>query len=373
MRFFDQALKIDPKNALAHLSRANVNIARDKFRPLTRILIPSSKPRQTISWQITCAAWSSPSSRNLPKPIGYSIASALLSRGSGGLLPAGGDETGTRTICSGESILGKYLSRVPDDMRAVRLIASAALQQRAASRAIEYLKPLLDKMPADAATLAVLGNAYVADGKPDLACSSSKKPPLSIRMTRRSRQGSAFRRSTPGRVSKVSRHSSKCSLPTRRIRAGPTLVVSELRARRFDKAAEVASSLINRDAKNPIYHTLLGVVRAAQRDYPGAESAFRAALRSIPNSRRPHAIWRSCTQRLGAWTKPRRYTEICWQRDRRYYCAPRLADIYISEKRWPEATDVINRARTVAGSNSAPASSWSASTSCVKIGTVPRP
>jgi len=31
-----------------------------------------------------------------------------------------------------------------------------------------------------------------------------------------------------------------------------------------------------------------------------------------------------------------------------------LADIYISEKKWSEATDVINRARTVARSNSAP-------------------
>jgi cytochrome c-type biogenesis protein CcmH/NrfG len=62
-----------------------------------------------------------------------------------------------------EASLAKYLAHMPNDIRAARLIATAALQQQAASRGIEYLKPLVDKMPADAAALAVLGNAYMAD------------------------------------------------------------------------------------------------------------------------------------------------------------------------------------------------------------------
>ena len=65
--------------------------------------------------------------------------------------------------------------------------------------------------------------------------------------------------------------------------AGPALVTTELRARRLDKAAEVAASLIKRDAKNPIYQTLLGEVRTAQKDYSAAESAFRAALAINPD------------------------------------------------------------------------------------------
>ena len=64
--------------------------------------------------------------------------------------------------------------------------------------------------------------------------------------------------------------------------AGPTLVLTELRAGHTDKAAEVAAALIKRDAKNPIYHTLLGVVRLAQRAYPEAEKEFRAALAIDP-------------------------------------------------------------------------------------------
>ena len=71
--------------------------------------------------------------------------------------------------------MGKYLAHGPDNMEVARLVAIAALQQQAAPRAIAYLKPLVDKGPADAAALAVLGNAYMAVGKPDLALEQFQK------------------------------------------------------------------------------------------------------------------------------------------------------------------------------------------------------
>ena len=74
-----------------------------------------------------------------------------------------------------EVILGKYLRQVPADPEATRLIAKAALQQHGAARAIDYLKPLVDKSPPDAKTLTLLGNAYMADGKPELALQQFEK------------------------------------------------------------------------------------------------------------------------------------------------------------------------------------------------------
>jgi cytochrome c-type biogenesis protein CcmH/NrfG len=44
-----------------------------------------------------------------------------------------------------DASLSKYLSHAPDNLGAARLIATAALQQHSAPRAIEYLKPLVDK------------------------------------------------------------------------------------------------------------------------------------------------------------------------------------------------------------------------------------
>jgi hypothetical protein len=77
--------------------------------------------------------------------------------------------------------------------------------------------------------------------------------------------------------------------------AGPALVIAELRARRLDKAAEVASSLLQRDAKNPVYHTLLGEVRATQRDY-SAHAAARGRRRRFPAPGREAADCRGPTQ-----------------------------------------------------------------------------
>ena len=74
-----------------------------------------------------------------------------------------------------EGMLGEYLGRVPGDPEATRLIASAALQQHGAARAIDYLKPLADKSRPDAKTLALLGNAYMVDGKPELALQQFEK------------------------------------------------------------------------------------------------------------------------------------------------------------------------------------------------------
>src|SRR5436305_13208507 len=180
--------------------------------------------------------------------------------------------------------MGKYLSHRPDDLGAARLIATAALQQHAAPRAIEYLKRFVDKSPADAGTLSVLGDAYLADGKPELALQQFQKaatldpdnPTIKTQIgiseidAGQGEQGLATLEQVFGTEAGATI-------------AGPALVVMELRARRFDKAAEVTDSLIKRDAKNAVYHALLGEVRAARQDYAAAESAFRAALAINPD------------------------------------------------------------------------------------------
>ena len=357
MRLFDEALKIEPKNSLAHLSRANVNIAQGKFKAADADLDPILKasPNNFMANYLRAL--------ELAKQQKFAEADRIFDRISpafqvfwAGYYLQGATKLALGQYAQAESILGKYLSRLPDDMRAARLIASAALQQRAASRAIEYLKPLVDKMPTDAATLAVLGNAYMADGKPDLALQQFEKaaaldpdnPAIKTQVgiseidTGQGQQGLAT-------LEQV--FATESGAPV----AGPTLVLSELRARRLDKAAEVAGSLIKRDAKNPIYHTLLGVVRVAQRDYPGAESAFRAALAidpDLPAATRDLAQLYAATGRMDEAKKI--YSDLLAKKADDINALLGLADIYIIEKKWSEATDAINRARTAARNDPAP-------------------
>ena len=357
IRLFDEALKIDPNNISAHLSRANVNIALGKYKAADEDLDPILKayPNQFLANYLR--------GQELFKQQKYAEADRIFDRISPGFAAfwAGYYLQGLTKLALGQSAqaetsLGKYLAHMPNNITAARLIATAALQQQAPSRAIEYLKPLVDKMPADAATLGVLGNAYMVDRKPDLALQQFEKaaaldpdnPAIKTRIgvseidAGQSKQGLATLEEVFG---------TDAGAPV----AGPALVITELRARRLDKAAEVASSLIQRDAKNPIYHTLLGVVRAAQQDYSAAETAFRAALAinpDLPVATRDLAQVYMATSR--ADEARALYNQLLGKNPKEVAALLGLADTYIAQQKWNEAIDAMNRARAAAQNDPAP-------------------
>jgi putative PEP-CTERM system TPR-repeat lipoprotein len=357
LRLFEDALKIDPKYLLAHLSRANVNVAEGKYKAADEDLDPILKaaPNNFLANYLR--------GLELAKQQQYAAADRIFERISpdfprfwAGYYLQGATKLALGQYAQAESILGKYISRVPSDMRATRLIATAALQQRAPSRAIEYLKPLVDKNQPDAATLTVLGNAYMADHKPDLALQQYEKaaalePEDQAIKTRVGISEIDIGEGKQGLATLEQVFATDAGAPI----AGPTLVINELRAGRLDKAAEIADSLIKRDAKNPIYHTLLGAVRVARRDYPGAESAFRTALQinpELPATTRDLAQLYLATGRTDEAKKT--YDDLLAKKPDDVTALLGLADIYINQKKWPEATDAINRARTAAANDPAP-------------------
>jgi cellulose synthase operon protein C len=357
VRLFDEALKIDPKYVLAHLSRANARIAQGKFKAADEELDPiiKSSPNNFMANYLH--------GLSLAKQQKYAEADRIFDRISpafpafwAGYYLQGATKLALGQNAQAETILAKYLSRAPDDIKAARLIASAALQQRAAPRAIDYLKPLVDKMPADAATLTVLGNAYMADRKPDLALQQFEKaaaldPDNPMIKTRVAISEIDAGQGQQGLATLEEVFATEAGATV----AGPTLVLTDLRAGRVDKAAEVAASLIKRDAKNPIYHTLLGTVRRAQREYPAAESAFRAALAidpEFPAATRDLAQLYATTGRADEAKKV--YSDFLAKKPNDTTALLGLADIYAADKKWQEAIDVINRARTAAKTDPTP-------------------
>jgi putative PEP-CTERM system TPR-repeat lipoprotein len=357
LRLFDEALKIDPKNILAHLGRADVNIALGKYKTADEDIDPILKdsPDQFTANYLR--------GLELAKQQKYADADRIFERISpsfatfwAGYYAAGATKLALGQYAQAESILSKYLVHVPDNFEAARWIATAALQQQAASRAIEYLKPLVDKSPADAATLALLGSAYMADHKPDLALqqfenAAALDPDNPAIKTQVGISEIDIGQGEQGLVTLEEVFGTEAGAPI----AGPTLVIRELRARRLDKAAEVTDSLIKRDAKNPIYHTLLGVVRAAQQDYAAAESAFRAALAINPDltaATRDLALL--YTARGRADEARTLYNDLLAKNPNEVATLLGLADTYIAQQKWTEAIDAINRARTAAKNDTAP-------------------
>jgi putative PEP-CTERM system TPR-repeat lipoprotein len=357
VRLFDEALKIDPKNMLAHLSRANINIALGKYKVADEDLDPvlKSSPNNLMANYLR--------GLELAKKQDYAAADRIFDRISpafslfwAGYYLQGATKLALGQSAQAEAILAKYLDRVPDDLRAGRLIATAALQQRSPSRAIEYLKPMVDKVSADAATLTVLGNAYMAQGKPDLALQQFEKaaaldPDDPAIKTRVGISEIDIGQGRQGLNTLEQVFATEAGAPV----AGPTLVLTELNAKRLDKAAEVASSLVKRDAKNPLYFTLLGVVRVAQQDYSAAENSFRAALAinpEFPAATRDLAQLYVATGRIGDAKKV--YTDLLAKKADDVTALLGLSDIDISEKKWPEAIEAINRARSAVKNDPSP-------------------
>ena len=339
------------------MSRANVNIALGKYKAADEDIDPILKvsPDHFMANYLRGVEFA--------KQGKYAEADRIFDRISPnfaafwpGYYAQGVTKLALGQYAQAETSLGKYRAHVPDDMTAARLIATAVLQQQAASRAIEYLKPLVDKMPADAATLAILGNAYVADHKPDLALRQFQK-------------AADLDPDNPGiqaqvGVSEIDTGQSELGLATLEQVfgteagapiAGPALVAMELRARRLDHAAEIATSLIKRDANNPIYHILLGEVRTAQTDYTAAESAFRAALAINPDLAAARRALAQIYAVTGRTDEARNlYNDLLARNPAEVSALLGLADTYIAQQKWTEAIEAINRARTAAQHDPAP-------------------
>jgi putative PEP-CTERM system TPR-repeat lipoprotein len=357
MRLFEEVLKTDPDAVGGRLGRANINIVRGNFGAANADLDPVLKatPDNFLANYLRALEFA--------RQKKYAEADRILDRISPGFakfsvgyLLQGETKLALGQSAQAELILAKYLGRVPDDQSAARLVATAALQQHAPTRAIGALKPFVGKSPAQAATLSLLGDAYLADGKPELALQQFKEaasldPENPAIKTGLAKSELGIGRDPQGLADLEQAFSSKAGATV----AGPTLVLSEIRAGRPDKAAEIAASLVARDANNPLYQALLGEARSAQRDYPAAEAAFRAALARDP---RFDPAARGLAQLYLAMGRPddatKVYTGLLAKKADDVAALLGLADIAIAQKKWPEAMEHVNRARTAAPNDPVP-------------------
>ncbi|MBV8740002.1 MAG: PEP-CTERM system TPR-repeat protein PrsT [Alphaproteobacteria bacterium] len=354
---FDAALQIDPQNVATRLSRASLNIAQGKYEAADEDLNPILKanPNNFMANYLRAV--------EEVKHKQYAAADRQLDQLSLAFdqFPAGYYVQGAIKVELGqyaqaEAILSKYLDRAQGDAKAARLAAFAALQQRAPSRAIEYLKPLAVQPKVDADTLTLLGNAYMASGKPELALQQFEKatalepdnPTIETRMAI-SEIGVGQGKEGLAELERV--FSTQAGVPI----AGPTLVLAQLRAGQLDKAAGVAAALVKRDGNNPLYLTLSGMVKAAQKDVAGAEAEFHAALAPNPDFTPAMNDLAALYLSNGRADDAKKVYQAALARKADDVNALLgLANVASNQKKWSEATDYVNRARSAALNDPAP-------------------
>src|SRR4029077_13049192 len=137
--------------------------------------------------------------------------------------------------------------------------------------------------------------------------------------------------------------------------AGPTLVFTELRAGRVEKAADVAEQLVKRDGNNQLYQILLGVVRAAQRDYPAAETIFKALVDKTPDFAPARLNLAHVYVAAGNTEEAKKtYQDFLARKPNDPSALLGLADIAAGEKHWDEAIRYADQARAASPSDAAP-------------------
>ena len=357
MSLFEAALKIDPKNVSARLSRANLNVAEGNYAAADEDLDPILKasPGNFMASYLRAL--------ELAKQQKYAAADRLFDRISPIFprFPAGYYLQGATKLALGQSAqaedaLERYLTLSPGDPKAARLAAIAALRQGAADRAIGYLKPAVDKSPQDSGLLTLLGNAYMASSKPELALQQFEKaaalepgnPAIDTRLAI-SQIGAGQGKEGLAELERV--FDTQSGAPV----AGPTLVLTQLRAGQVDKAAKVAEALVKRDAKNPLYQTLIGMVKAEQNDVAGAETAFQAALAIQPGFAPATRDLAQLYLATGKTAQAQQvYKDVLAKKPNDEAALLGLANVAMVEKKWPEAAEFINQARTAAPDDPAP-------------------
>ncbi len=239
------------------------------------------------------------------------------------------------------------MARVPANGQAIRLAAVVALRQGASARAIQYLKPLTERAPDDAAALGLLGNAYMAAGKPDLALQQFTKVAAIQPDNPRAGISVAMAEIGTGKAKEGLTDLERVFDDGRGAAlAGPALVLTALRLGDVDKAAKAAAKMAEAEPQNALYQTMLGVVRVRQGDNAGGVSAMRAALALQPDS---GAAARNLAQALSANNQPddaiRVYNDLLAKQPNDVSGLLGLAEIAVRQQKWDQAIDYLKRAR----------------------------
>jgi putative PEP-CTERM system TPR-repeat lipoprotein len=357
MHRFAEALEIDPNNVTAHLSRANINLSRGDYAAVDKDIDPV--------FALTPQNFGANYLRALEdfKKRDFVAADKILDRISPmfsymaeGLYVQAATKFGLKQYGQAGDAIAKYVARVPQNPFGARLAAMIALRRGAPNAAVNYLTTHLAKSTPDAATLALLGNAYAALGKPALALEQYQKAaalaPESAQlktMVAASEIDAGAGRKGLDELEKVFDTDAGVTV------AGPTLVLTELRAGRIDKAAEVAAKLVERDGNNLLYQNLLGMARTAQKNYPAAETIFRGLVEKHPDFAPARSNLAQMYIAAGRVEDAKKtYQDFLVRKPDDPSALLGLADIAAAEKKWDAAIDYAKKARAAVPSDPVP-------------------
>lgn len=220
----------------------------------------------------------------------FKEAQTLLQKGLRGmpdhprmLLLAGAVELQLGASAPAETLLMRAVQAMPNDVGARRLLARANMQSNQPDKAINALRPILESGHADAESLTLAGQAYLAIGDLKSAETYFSKAVQSQPDSAKARTALAMSQIAQGKADTGFSDLRNIAASDTGIAADMALISALVRRRELDKALTAIDAMERKQGDKSIPANLRGQLMLLRKDNAGARKSFEAAVAARPD------------------------------------------------------------------------------------------
>lgn len=281
---FDQVLALKPGNVDAHLNKADLEIKAKNYAAAKADIdaARTSSPRNpSVLYMQAFLDFSQ--GKNAEALDGIQKVLHAAPDYMPGVLIAGAVQYALGSMPQAEQYLTKYLDKDPANLYARKLLASALLKGRQASKANTVLAPALKESPQDVELLTLAGEASMQNKDFTKATEYFEKASTLAPQTAKLHTALGLSKMGLGQsAGAVAELEMATNLDTKSPQAGVLLIMTHMRLKEFDKALAAANALEKEQPDNVLVQNLKGGIYLEKNDVAGARTSFQKALSIEP-------------------------------------------------------------------------------------------
>ena len=281
---FDKALEINSNNVLARLGRAAslIDLNRENEAVADINAVFRRVPRHPLATYLNALVMAKKKDwvgvQEAIQSVGRSLDNHMPS-----LFLSGAVHYAQNQLEQAVRKLERYVSAVPGNRRARKLLAAALLRTRAAERAIEILQPIADRISDDVQLLVLLGSAHMQTGKfnkgTEYFSRAAEISPDAADIRTKLALGNLARGQADTAVGQLEQ---ALSIDPGARQAAVLLALVRLRRGDYDGAIATARDLRGKMPDNPLPENLIGAAYLGKGDVEMARKTFVQTLERKP-------------------------------------------------------------------------------------------
>lgn len=291
---YDKAVSLDPTMSDARVARATLNVNLDRmdaaaldvdyFKRENPTEVRGKYLRAVVAGRKRDAAEIRTALTEVTQILDPLPIEALKSKAPDLLLLGALAHHGMGGLEKSRNYLEHFLAVQPNHLGARRLLGSILVTQKDFVGATKMLEPVLQALPNDPQTLALLANAYMARGRAELAGQFLERALAAGGSATEIHASLGFSLLQQGQQELGLQHlQTAFNKDPMASGTGLPLAVAYMRQGQPRKAVDIAQQMAKLAPGDPVVLNLLGVAKLAAEDKPGARSAFEQAVQAEKN------------------------------------------------------------------------------------------